>query len=232
MRTHEVTERIKSYILDNRLKPGDPLPTEGALCDALGASRSSVREAIKTLHALDIVDVRHGHGTYVGHLSLSALVEGLTFRGLLSPDDDFEVLADLVDVRELIERGMAERIIAALDPGHLDALDALVTEMEGQDARGEDQSATDRAFHALLMEPLGNDLIRQLASAFWDVYRIVAPELEGMDLGDVRKALASHRHMVAAARAGDAAAFVTAVGRHYAPMRARITRARAQIGRD
>lgn len=81
----EVVEGIKRYILDERLRPGDPLPTEPALCEALGASRSSVREAVKILDALDIVDVRHGHGTYVGRLSLSALVESLTFRGLLSP---------------------------------------------------------------------------------------------------------------------------------------------------
>ncbi len=44
----EVAEAIKSYILDNRLKPGDPLPSEAELCTALGASRSSIREAVKT----------------------------------------------------------------------------------------------------------------------------------------------------------------------------------------
>ncbi len=113
------------------------MPTEPALCEALGASRSSVREAVRILDALDIVEVRRGHGTYVGLLSLSALVESLTFRGLLSPDGDFQVLADLVDVRELFERGMADRIIALLTPAGLDRLDALVADMrEAERERG------------------------------------------------------------------------------------------------
>lgn len=54
---------ITEYIKRNQLRPGDPLPTEANLCEALNLSRSSVREAVRTLSSLDIVEVRHGHGT-------------------------------------------------------------------------------------------------------------------------------------------------------------------------
>ncbi|MFE5022766.1 FadR/GntR family transcriptional regulator [Streptomyces sp. NPDC056656] len=226
----EVADGIKRYILENRLHPGDPLPTETELCEALGASRSSVREAVKILHALDIVEVRHGHGTYVGHLSLSALVESLTFRGLLSPDDDVQVLADLVDVRELFERGMAERIVTSLSGEQLDALERLVTRMSdagvGGDGRGLIEA--DRAFHALLVAPLGNDLMGQLSMAFWDVYAIVAPQIDGFTHTEQAETVAAHHSIVTAARAGDPVAFVQAIGEHYAPVRRRISEARTR----
>ncbi|WP_353065385.1 FadR/GntR family transcriptional regulator [Arcanobacterium hippocoleae] len=54
---------VKSYILENGLKSGDPLPTEAKLCETLGVSRSSVREALRKLEALDIVTTRQGCGS-------------------------------------------------------------------------------------------------------------------------------------------------------------------------
>src|SRR5688572_20396388 len=87
-RAESTAQQVKAYILRNHLRPGDLLPTETELCDTLGVSRSSVREAIRRLATLDIVEVRHGYGTFVGNLTLAPLVEGLVFRGTLSPGDE------------------------------------------------------------------------------------------------------------------------------------------------
>nr|WP_262505854.1 GntR family transcriptional regulator [Streptomyces sp. TRM68367] len=73
-------ERIKKLIIDRRLPSGAPLRTEPLLMDYLGASRNSVREALKALRAMGIVEIRHGFGTYVGPRSLAPMIEGLAFR--------------------------------------------------------------------------------------------------------------------------------------------------------
>ncbi|MFI6272446.1 FadR/GntR family transcriptional regulator [Micromonospora zamorensis] len=222
-RRQEVATKIKEYILRNRLKPGDILPTEAELCDAVGASRSSVREAVKILSALDIVEVRHGHGTFVGRMSLAALVEGLTFRGLLSGEEDHHVLGQVVDVRQTLEQGLAAQVIAVLDGEHRVALSALVDEMESLAAQGKDFLDVDRAFHVKLLEPLGNDLILQLTEAFWQVQAIVAPTLRTEPEDRV---ITAHRHraIVDAIAAGNVAGLQAAIADHYAPIRASIAR--------
>lgn len=214
----EVTERIKSYILQNHLRPGDPMPTEPELCQALGASRSSVREAVKTLRALDIIEVRHGHGTYVGELSMSSLVESLTFRSMLSSHDDFASLEEIVNVRQLLEQGLAASIVNAFNDELHKSLNELVEEMRELAERNESFLEQDRAFHMQLMSTLNNRLVTELVGAFWEGHAIVTPMLDG-DVADTQETVTAHAVIVDAAARGDIPGFVQAVADHYAPVR-------------
>ena len=91
------SDAIKDLIRARGLEPGDLMPTEAELVVELGVSRSSIREAVRTLTALDILEVRHGTGTFVGQLSLKPLVEGMVFRGVLLPGDGLQSLREIID---------------------------------------------------------------------------------------------------------------------------------------
>ena len=218
-RPGSVTQQIKNYILLNKLKPGDPMPTETELCTAIGVSRSSVREAMRQLATLDIVEVRHGHGTFVGQLSLAPLVEGLVFRGVLSPGDDLTALREVVDVRVALDLAMAGELAARLKGTVNPDLDALVDDMERQSSAGESFAEIDREFHSVLASRLGNRLVQQLVTAFWEVHTAVYPQLGLAPASDIQDTVLAHRSMVRAAESGDAEALQAAIVAHYAPLK-------------
>lgn len=218
-----VADLIKRYILDNKLKPGDPMPTEAELSGLLGVSRSSVRESVKTLSSLDIVEVRHGYGTFVGGLSLTAMVQSLTFRGMLNPKDDQHVLSDLVDLRELLESSLAEAFVNRLSPQSLLTLRRLTATMKENAGRGDEFTAEDRSFHLMLMEASGNALAVQLTGAFWDVHAIATNQLG--EQGDLVRSADAHGAILDAIESGDVEAVREAIRAHYGPVRQRMARA-------
>lgn len=211
-------DAIKEYLLEHGLRPGDPLPTEPVLCERLGVSRSSVREAIRTLSALDIVEVRHGTGTFVGNLSLDPLVNGLTFRGVLTSGEDYEALREVVGVRTALDHGVAEQVAGAMRGKHHEAMHQLVAEMIDLAERGRSFESQDRAFHAALLASLPNRLLGQMVDALWDVHTQVLPRLQVPTPEDITATAAAHGQMLAAAEQGDVVAYRAAVEAHYAPL--------------
>ncbi|PFG38627.1 GntR family transcriptional regulator [Georgenia soli] len=225
-RRASTADQIKDYILTQGLHPGDHLPTESELCERLGVSRSSVREAIQTLSTLDIVEVRHGRGTFVGRMSLDALVEALVFRGVLSPGDDLQALREVLEIRQALDLSMAERIVAALRGTANPSLHDLVDQMVASATAGETFAPQDRLFHTELLGHIDNSLVGQLVTAFWDVHTAVLPRL-GLTLpADLDQTARAHRDMLEAAEAGDVDAFRTAVVDHYAPLQRMLDEAR------
>ena len=226
MRRATVADEIKKLILTRNLKPGDLLPTESELCETLDVSRSSVREAIRTLSTLDIVDVRHGHGTYVGAMSLDPMVEALVFRGVLSPDGSLAALRDVVDVRLALDLAMADVIVHGAIQDDSSELSALVDEMIDKASRGEMFLEADRAFHTKLFSVTGNRLAAQLVGAFWDIHTAVIPQLGIAVPADIQHTAEAHGDMLASALRGDVEGYRQAVIEHYKPLQKSISAAR------
>lgn len=211
-------QQIKALILSSGMKPGDLLPSEAELCERLGVSRSSIREAIRTLNTLEIVDVQHGRGTFVGQMSLQPLVETLAFRSVITPGDDFLALREVVDVRVSLDLGFADRVVAALVGSRNEHLHSVVDRMMAKAADGHSFPQEDREFHTGIMQATGLEMVRQLVTAFWDVHTVVLPQLSIPNPTDMEQTLQAHREMLVAAESGDVEAYREAVLLHYAPL--------------
>lgn len=209
---------IKELILARGLHPGDPMPTEAELVEGLGVSRSSIREAVRTLVALDILEVRHGTGTFVGNLSLRPLVEGMVFRGVLLPGDENAMLREIVEVRTGLDLSLAPQIVERLSQGDADDLRSCVAQMKEKAARNEPFPEEDRRFHLHLAQRLGNALYGQLVAAFWDIHMTVGPSLGAAPQRELDVTALAHERMLDAAVAGDLEEYREAVQAHYAPI--------------
>jgi DNA-binding FadR family transcriptional regulator len=217
-RLRQTIQAVKELILNRGLRPGDPLPTESELTDLLEVSRANLREAIRTLVTLDILEVRHGTGTFVGQLSLRPLVEGLTFKGILLPGNDSETLREVVEVRVALDLALAPAMVARLTGEDVPELRVHCDEMDAALSDSKRFGAADRAFHLELAERFGNELYGQLVAAFWDVHTIVAPKLGVPSSRDISETAQAHRALLDAAVRGDLDGYLAAVHDHYRPL--------------
>lgn len=211
-------DAVKELILAQGLKPGDPMPTEAQLAELLDVSRANLREAIRTLATLDIIEVRHGTGMFVGQMSLRPLVEGLTFKGVVLPGKDFETLRQVVEVRLSLDLAMAPSVVERLAGQEAPELSHVCSEMAALTERGEQFAREDREFHLTIASLTGNELYGQLVAAFWDVYTVVGPRLGVPTPRDLDDTVRAHKDMLDAATSGDLESYAEAVRAHYAPL--------------
>ena len=98
------------YIEENRLKAGDPLPPEGDLAQQLGVGRNSVREAIKSLKSLGVLETRRGIGVFVKAFSFQPLLENLAYGLQISLRD----VEELREIRRVLETGLIDKTVAMI----------------------------------------------------------------------------------------------------------------------
>jgi len=158
----EIETRIREYILQNNLKPGDMLPPAGEIAAKLDVSAGSLREALRALEALGVLDTKHGVGTFVRAYDFAPILENLSYSLLFERSN----LRDLVQVRAALEVGLLPDAIRSLDQDDLARLDAIVARM----AETNDCMEEDRQFHLALYRHLQNRVVNQLLDVFWIVY--------------------------------------------------------------
>ena len=219
-RSSVTMDAIKSYILRHGLHPGDRLPTESALCASLGVSRSSVREALRKLQALDIVTVRQGSGSYVGDMSLQPLVETLVLRAALDDINGAQSLHSIVETRRALDLGIALPLTRAMKGTSNPELWELVNTMTDHAHAGGSYFDQDIAFHSGLLAYLKNPLMHQLVATMWLVHQSVTPQLAAASRQEMEDTAEAHAAILRACEAGDAEAYAAAVDAHYEPLMA------------
>jgi GntR family transcriptional repressor for pyruvate dehydrogenase complex len=160
-----VVERLLDLLRSGSLKPGDRLPAEPELMQLAGVGRSTVREAVRTLASMQLVDVRHGHGTFVRDSSAQALTDPQMLVYLR----DHRAAHDLMEARRTLEPDIARLAAERCTPEDVQAMgDAMQRWSTG---RGADSRTPEwRAAHLDLHEALARAthnvvLIRMWASA-------------------------------------------------------------------
>jgi DNA-binding FadR family transcriptional regulator len=124
-----VVEELAHRIVSGTLAAGDVLPTETALCDEFGFSRTSIREGLKLLEERGLLRVEQGRGTTVQPRESWSLLDPLVIRIALAYDHDMALLDDLVAVRRLLEREMTRAAAGRLTEDELVSLAQMLERM-------------------------------------------------------------------------------------------------------
>ncbi len=152
---------VKDWMSDGVYKSGDRLPSEAELCQLTGISRGSIREAMKVLSTLGLVDIRRGNGTYITGQDSKPPVEPL----LLNLQRSHWSVQDLMDFREQIEKSVIELIIRNANDEQIDLMEAANRRMKAEiDGENNQQRVLsyDIAFHRQMAKCTGNALFEIL----------------------------------------------------------------------
>jgi DNA-binding FadR family transcriptional regulator len=156
--TDEAIEKIKEMIISGALSPGDRLPREADLAERLGLSRNSLREAVKALSLIHVLDVRQGDGTYVTSLEPSLLLDAMGFVIDFHRDD---TVLEFLEVRRILEPAATAMAASRMNAQDVAELRGLLDQL-GESPSIEELVANDLEFHRRIALGAGNQVLCSL----------------------------------------------------------------------
>src|SRR5437868_12571700 len=204
----DIVSQIQSLFDKGELRPGDQLPPERALAEQFQVSRASVREALRSLELLGVVETRAGGGTFVrrtGPEDLARPLSNLITRG--------HTLTDVIEVRGLIEPAIAASAARRIRPDELVELRAILRQQAERVAAGESYADEDTRFHELIGQAARNELLVTMLGVIWDVLRSSREQWLQTNQR-AHSSVDAHQRILAALEAHDADAARTAAADH------------------
>jgi GntR family transcriptional repressor for pyruvate dehydrogenase complex len=198
-RLHEqVAESLRGLIEEGQLKPGDTLPPERDLAGRFGVSRVTVREALRVLQMLGLVEARQGGGNYVAELSLERIVGPLS----VVIQHHRALRGELMDARAVFEPAICRLAAQRRGEADLATLEAILTRQASRVERGELAVEEDSEFHLALAQATGNPVVVHVVQTINDL--LLESRLRSLQTPDrPRRSLGGHRRILAALRARD-----------------------------
>ncbi len=196
--TEEIIEQLRDKILTGEIKPGDKLPPERALAESLSVARTSVREALRALRYMGILEVRNGEGTFLSK-NTRILTDHFKASHLLKR---FPIL-ELIEARKIIEGATVFLAVKRASAEDRKVLQKLHDIAAGNTADEQKFLRTDFDFHKKIAEMSQNSVLLQMLNAM----RELTLE-ENMEVikkpGQIRNALEYHRQILESILARDA----------------------------
>jgi GntR family transcriptional repressor for pyruvate dehydrogenase complex len=218
-----IVEQIHAFIREGRWSPGDQIPPERELAERFRVSRTSVREALRALEMQGVIDSRQGGGTFVRSADTEALVPPLAAAILRGQRE----LAEVLEVRELIEPGIARLAATRATEEHTAELENLLARQRECIEQGRSFVEEDTAFHYTLARAADNHILLRLHNVILDLLResrqsyLHVPNRPQMSLR-------GHEAILSAIKAQDSEAAYGASLAHISEVRDGILRALAE----
>lgn len=199
----QIEDQIKLYITKRGLKSGDPLPTEKELADRLGISRTAIRETLKAMESLGIIEVRPGIGRFIREFNFDAILNNLPY----SLETDVRNFKDILEIRVGLETFFLSRDIALFTTEDIAGLEGLLNRLKfmvDEDSAEPDLITLHTDFHCALYKKSDNQLLIKLIKIFATVQRNLTL-LEQYRSTNRPLFVRQHRDIIQAIKSGDSA---------------------------
>jgi GntR family transcriptional repressor for pyruvate dehydrogenase complex len=204
----EVADKLQRWILDE-MTPGDKLPPERQLAEMFGVGRSSVRDAVRRLQAIGLVEPRQGHGTVICEVSDHSIISPLSSVLIRK----WKLVAELLDVRKIIEPGIAARAAEHASPEQISTMEEILQRQDAKLSCGKLAIEEDTEFHYCLALAANNSVVLRVLDVLMDLLQ-KSRERSLQVKGRPARSLAGHRRIVAAIKRKDAAGAEAAMRQH------------------
>ncbi|MGB2605246.1 MAG: FadR/GntR family transcriptional regulator [Candidatus Sulfotelmatobacter sp.] len=204
----EVAKQIERLIL-KKLQPGDKLPSERELADMLRVSRGSIRDAIRGLELMGLVEPRQGAGTIVREISANSVVN--PFANALKRRK--ELVSELLDFRKMLEPPLAARAATHASSEEVAEMEDILRRQEEKQHQGDAAVEEDTEFHYSVALASDNSVVLKVIDILMDLLRDTRARSLQVQ-GRPQKSLSGHRRILAAIKRHDAEAAKVAMSRH------------------